>query len=303
MKTLFVFSALVICAAALAQNAPGGPVSMVVTAEGRHKESPPDIPREDVTVFQDKTRVQVTDWLPLRGDHAALELFILIDDSSNTNLGSQIPDIRAFIEAQPATTAIGLGYMRDGTVLIAQNLTNNHAQVAKSVRLPLGNGAAYGSPYLSLEDLLKRWPQTPVRREVLMISNGLDPLYDGGPSDPYVDASIEKAQRAGVVVFTLFASGAGHMGHSLWRVNWGQSYLSKLADLTGGEAFFQGFETPVSLKPFLEELSDRLGRQYLLAFLPRPPNKSGVQRIHLKTELPNVELVAAQEVYVQGVKK
>ena len=72
-----------------------------------------------------------TDWIPLQGEHAALELFILLDDASGTSLGSQLEDIRRFINAQPATTRIGVGYMRDGTVAMAQNLTDDHTMAAR----------------------------------------------------------------------------------------------------------------------------------------------------------------------------
>src|ERR1700747_318205 len=104
-------------------------------------------------VYQGRDRAKVTDWLPLQGEHAGLELFILIDDASNTSLGSQLEDIRQFINSQPATTAIGVGYMQNGGTTIGQNFTTDHAQAAKALRLPLGNAGASASPYLSVVDL------------------------------------------------------------------------------------------------------------------------------------------------------
>jgi hypothetical protein len=90
----------------------------------------------------------------------------------------------------------------------------------------------------------------------------------------------------------------GHFGHSFWRINWGQNYLSQIADETGGEAYFLGDETPVSFAPYLDDLTHRLAHQYLLAFLPKPEKKAGLQRVKLRTEVPNAELVAADNVYV-----
>ena len=55
------------------------PVHMVVTAEAHHGAQEPDIRREDVTVFLGRTRTQVADWVPLRGEHSGLELFLLLD--------------------------------------------------------------------------------------------------------------------------------------------------------------------------------------------------------------------------------
>ena len=93
-------------AAQEAASSSGVPVHMVVTVEARHGTNVPVINREDVMVYQGHDRDKVTDWVPLQGDHAGLELFVLIDDASNTSLGSQLEDLRQFINAQPATTKI-----------------------------------------------------------------------------------------------------------------------------------------------------------------------------------------------------
>ena len=105
---------------------------------------------EDVRVQQGRNSLRVTGWIPSRGEQAGLQLFILIDDTSNTSLGSQLADVREFIMGQPATTWIGLGYMRNTSVTIVQNFTNEHQQVVKALRLPLGSTGASDSPYLSL---------------------------------------------------------------------------------------------------------------------------------------------------------
>jgi hypothetical protein len=276
----------------------GVPVHMVVTVEPRHGSNVPVINREDVMVYQGRDRAKVTDWLALQGDHAALQLFILIDDSANTSLGSQLEDIRQFINAQPATTAIGVAYMRNGIADVLQNPTNDHTQAAKALRLPFGDPGASASAYFSVSDLIKRWPETPVRREILMVSDGIDRYWGSGPSDPYVDSTIEDAQRAGVIIFSIYMPGGGHFGHSFWRINWGQNYLSQISDETGGESYYLGFGAPVSFAPYLDDLTHRLTRQYLLTFLAKPEKKAGFQQVKLRTEVPNAELVAADRVYV-----
>jgi hypothetical protein len=276
----------------------GVPVHMVVTVEPRHGSNVPVIYREDVMVYQGRDRAKVTDWIPLQGEHAGLQHFILIDDAANTSLGSQLEDIRQFINAQPSTTAIGVAYIRNGTADILQNLTTDHAQAAKALRLPLGDAGASGSPYFSLVDLIKRWPEGPVRREIVMLSDGIDRFGGSGPSNPYVDSAIDDAQRAGIIIFSIYTPGTGHLGHSFWRMNWGQNYLSQISDETGGEAYYLGFGAPVSLAPYLDDLSHRLTRQYLLTFLAKPEKKAGFQQVKLRTEVPNAELVAADRVYV-----
>ena len=278
--------------------AAGPPVHMVVTAEARHGTDVPAIQKEDVMVYQGRDRVKTIDWMPLQGDHAGLELFLVLDDAAGSSLGSQLEDLRRFMNSQPATTRIGVGYMRNGTVEVAQNLTDDHAQAAKSLRLPIGIAGVNASPYFSVSDLIKRWPEAPVRREILMISDGIDRYGPGGASDPYVDQAVEQAQRAGIVIFSIYTPGEGHFGHSFWRINWGQNYLSQLSDETGGESFYLGSGPPVSFSPYLDDLSRRLLHQYLLTFQAKPVSKAGMQSVKLRTEVSNAELVSADRVYV-----
>jgi hypothetical protein len=276
----------------------GVAVHVVVTVEPRHGSNVPVINREDVMVYQGHDRARVTDWLPLQGEHAGLQLYILIDEAASTSLGSQLEDIRQFINAQPSTTAIGVAYMRNGTADILQNPTNDHTLAGKALRLPLGDEGASGSPYFSVVDLIKRWPESAVRREILMVSDGIDRFGGSGPSNPYVDSAVEEAQRAGVIIYSIYTPGAGHYGHSFWRMNWGQNYLSQISDETGGESYYLGFGAPVSFAPYLDDLNHRLTRQYLLTFLAKPERKAGFQQFKLRTEVPNAELVAADRVYV-----
>jgi hypothetical protein len=285
--------------AAEQNSSPAGPaVSLVVTVEARHGSNVPEINREDVMVYEGRDRDTVAGWLPLQGDHAGLELFIMIDDSSNVSLGSQLEDIKQFIAAQPATTKIGIAYMQNGAAQVVQNLTNDHVLASKALRLPLANPGANASPYFSLGDLIKRWPESKERREVVMVTDGIDRIWGSGPDNGYVDTVIQQAQRAGVIVFAIYTPGMGHHGHSFWRMNWGQNYLSQLADETGGEAYYLGNGAPVSFAPYLEDITRRLGRQYLLTFLAKPEKKAGMQRVKLQTEVPNAELVSADMVYV-----
>jgi hypothetical protein len=277
------------------------PIQMTVTAESPHGYNPPAITRDDVMVYEGRTRDKVTDWLPLQGDHAGLELFVLIDDSANTSLGLQLDDIRQFINSQPASTRVGVAYMQNGVAQIVQNLTSDHRQAAKALRLPLGVPGVDASPYFSLEDLIKRWPQSNSRREVIMVSDGIDRFWGSGPDDPYVTSVIEKAQRAGVLVYALYTPGVGHYGRSFWRTWWGQIYLSRVADESGGESYYVGFYGPaVSFAPYLDEITHRLDHQYLLTFEPQTRSKAGMQRVKVTTEEPNVELVSADSVYVSA---
>ncbi len=272
---------------------PAVPVQLTVTIEARHGKDVPVLKQGDVMVFQKNERLRVTD-LEAR---PALELFILVDDASGMSLGQQLQDMRQFIETQPAATSIGIGYMRNAMVEVVQDLTADHPKAAKALRLPLGYPGVMPSPFLALSDLIKRWPASEARHAVLLVSSGIDPL-GGGLSNPYLDTAIEHAQRAGVVLYAIYAPTAGHGGHSFWRMNWGQNHLAQIAEETGGESYMLGFGPLVSFAPYLAELSGHLAHQYVVTFLAKPGNKAGFQSARLTTEVPNAEIVAATRAYV-----
>lgn len=286
-------------------DADSGEVKTIVTVESRHGQQPGEVTQQDVMVSEGKTRDKVTSWQPAQGDHAQLDLILLLDDSSGVSLGTQLGDLRKFITAQAPTTRVGVAYMRDGSAQIVQNPTEDRAQAAKSLRLPLGEAGVNASPYLALSDLIKRWPKDSLRREIVMVSDGFDRLYGQADyQDPYLSAAIEDAQRAGIIVYTIYNPGAGHVGHSYWLNYWGQLYLSQVAEETGGESYYIGFSGPaVAFAPYLDDVGRKLGSQYLLAFIPKPEQKSGFQKVKIRTELHGAELVSAGKVFVPGSSK
>lgn len=294
--TIALLFAAMQCVFAQASSTPAGvPVSMVVTVEGPNGLPMPDVSRQDVTVYQGRSRAKVTDWVPFQGDRAGLELFILLDDSPNASRGTQSEDIRNFIMAQAATTKVGVAYMQIGSPKIVQALTSDHVSASNAVRPSLASLASSASPYFSLVDLMKNWPSGADRREILMISNGIDHMTSNGNDhewngsaaqyDPYVDSAIEQAQHAGIIVFTISTSGVA-------------IYLSRIADETGGGSYYQESGAPVSIAPYLTDSVQRLSRQYLLTFLAKPDKKGGMQSVKIKTEVPHAKLVSANKVYV-----
>jgi len=272
---------------------------LVVTAVASKGANVPAIAREDVMVREGKDRDNVLDWVAATGDHAGLELFIMIDDSAGESVGSQLTDIRQFILRQPASTKVGVAYMQNGTAQVLQDPTSDHQQAAKSLRLPLSSPGVNASPYFSLSDLIKKWPGSTNRREVLMITSGMDSYWGDGPSDPYVDQAIADAQRGGIIVFSIYTPGAGHFGQSYYRNWYGQLFLSQLSDRTGGESYYTAFSgPPVAYAPFLKQIDERLAHQYWLAFAPKPQKKAGLQPVKVTTEVPNAELVSADRALV-----
>ncbi|MGB9196374.1 MAG: hypothetical protein WCB53_05540 [Terriglobales bacterium] len=281
------------------------PVQMTVTVRvlGKNKRMP-EVNREDVIVRQGKDRLQVTGWTPISGDRDPLDLFILIDDAARTSVSSQFGELREFLDSLPKTTSVGVGYMRNGTVRVAQDLTTDHRQAANALRIPLGSPGVYGSPYLSVIDLMKRWPDSSNRREIVMITDGIDRLHGWphhrglGPISPDVSAASTVAQRTGTIIHSIYTRGAGRRGSDFWQVTNGQNAMAKLADETGGECFFLGVGQPVSFRPYLDRLQSGLDNRYRLEFNAMPGKKPGLQSVKLTTEVAGIELDSADSVWV-----
>ena len=88
------------------------PVHVVITdAALQGNSTPPRLDMSAVKVKQGKNYLKVTQVVPARGDAATLQLFILIDDTLNTSIGNHLQELKDFVNAQPASTIVGVGYM------------------------------------------------------------------------------------------------------------------------------------------------------------------------------------------------
>jgi hypothetical protein len=292
---LAVSAAVFILIGAAPGRAATNTATVTVTAVGK-KQAPPPIKKEDVELLQGKERMQVADWK--RGE--TLFLAILIDDSLDQEVASQWNDLKAFIDAQPQSTFVAVAYSRNGAAAVAQDFTNDHALAAKALRIPLGSGGSFSSPYLSVQDWVKRWPDHGGdRRSIIMISSGVD-YFRGGfdPVDPDLDSTVEQAQKKNINIWTIYYPDSGHVGRRFFRVFNSQSNLSRLSEETGAESYYLGSGVPVNLKPYFEEIEGHLENQYLLSFAGNGGKKGKFTRIRVNTETPNVEFMLPASVFL-----
>lgn len=284
-------------------GAPNVSVTTVVTALGPDYSPPPPITKDDVSVYSRKNKLNVTGWEPAKGSHGALQLALLIDNAvSPREIGLQFQDLRNFIEQQSSDTEVGIFYAQFGSVTAAAKFSTDHDAVAKKLRLPVGPRAgASPSIYLSLTDLVKEWPasQSASRREVLMLTSGLDRL-EPGVQDPYFDAAVTNVERSGVIVHSIYV-GPLRLGLSFFGMI-AQGNLGQLTGDSGGDAFFQGVSTPVSFKPFLQQFDTILHNQYWITFeAPASRKAKGELRpISIRTEQSHVKLLYPHQVLIPG---
>jgi hypothetical protein len=155
---------------------------------------------------------------------------------------------------------------------------------------------------------MKRWPQNANRREVVMVTDGIDRAR-GGPRphglsliSPDVDTAGTVAQRTGTIIHTIYAPGVGRLHHNFWEATNGQNGIAKLSDETGGESFFLGLESAVSFKPYLDRIQKILENQYILTFEAKPGKKAGLQAVRITTPVAGVELASADNAWVPAAK-
>lgn len=295
-------------AAAQTPAGEGVPVRITVTAVEKEKnQEPPALAKEDFLIYQGHERRPVQSAIRQQGADNKFDLYIVVDEAIQSTVSLNYKDIANFVRELPSTARVGVLYARNGTVETSRDLTDDREAAIKALRLPLGRIEAGGGIYLSLADLAKRMPPaTDRRRAILFLSSGIDlfrGVQDSYPANnPDFGEAVNRLARSGVTVFTIYVSPASHFMRNLFLTTNGQSSLSEMAQETGGEAYFEGFGTPVSMQPFLEEMARHLDHQYVVTFSAKPGEKSGYESIRVTTEVSGVEVTGPSIVYVPVVK-
>jgi hypothetical protein len=223
-----------------------------------------------------------------------MQFAVLIQEDVESVVNLELEGIGNFIRRLPKGSRVMVGYLRGGTIQVRQKFTEDLEKAAKSLRILAGNSAAPLNPYVGVMEALERFENLPIgRRAILVVSDGLDigrGVDSASPAQSIdLDRAILKSQRNGVAVYTIYASAAGTTGGNSRLVSYGQGSLQRLADETGGRAFFSGFSTPVSFSPFLRELGASLARQFALTYLSTD-KETGFRRIEITSDSREVKI-------------
>jgi hypothetical protein len=109
-------------------NPSGVPVDMVVTAVPvSGQTSPAVLQPNEVAILLGRTPAPVVTAERLAGDHANMQLYVLLDDSTrSSSLSLQLGELRKYVQSLPPTTEVAIGYMRNGSAVPAQGFTTDH---------------------------------------------------------------------------------------------------------------------------------------------------------------------------------
>ena len=300
---LFAATFLAISPAAFSQNEDQGQGTAVVTVLPKKSDvaTAPAVSEQSIHITVNGKESQITNWQPLRGAQANVELVLLIDDGARASLGREFDDIRQFVRSLPPNVKISLAYMANGRAVLAGPLTADHAKALQELRLPAGYPGQNASPYFCLSDLAKSWPSADrsARREVIMITDGVDYYhlqYD--PEDPYVQAAIRDAAHANLVVYSIYWRDSGRIDRTWYANNSGQNLLLEVTDATGGNSWWIGFGNPVSLSPYFDDFSRRLNNQYELGFSAPLRGKADLATLKVKVNAPGVQVTAPTQTWL-----
>jgi hypothetical protein len=274
----------------------------VVTVLPKHDgELPASVTQQDMSLKVNGKAAKITYWAPLKGPEDRVELVVLIDGGARSSLGGQLDYLAHFINSLPPNTKAGVAYMENGRAAFQGPLSAEHAQVSKGLHITGGISGMDASPYFCLTDLAKNWPSqdTDARREVVMVTDGVDYYqmhYD--PEDPYVQAAANDAVRARLVVYAIYWMNQGRADRTSYENNAGQNLILQVTQATGGKSFWEGMGNPVSLEPYLDDLTRRLRNQYELRFVSHLNGKPQVETLKLNLSAPGTEVDTPQQVYV-----
>ncbi len=140
---------------------------------------------------------------------------------------------------------------------MAQDYTDNVQLLSAGVRkLHDGGGTAlYDAVYRACkEKFLKDRPDRPVRKAIVIVSDGED-----NQSEMSKAQAIEMAQRSEVIIYAISTDDSG-------LVMRGDKVLEQLAEATGGRAFF-----PFKMKDITHSfaaIEDELRSQYVVSYKP-----------------------------------
>ena len=200
-----------------------------------------------------------------------LNIAILIQDDLISQVGNELNITRDFIRSLPAGSRVMIGYVTTGTLQIRQPFTTDLDGAARSLRQPLASQAASPfNPYVEVIEALRKfdagWKGT---NAVLLISDGLDVSrgFDSSAAANTTDLhrAIKHANERNVAVYSFYAPSVGLTSRSRLAASYGQSSLNRLANETGGKAFFQGITGFVSFDSHFRRLREALNAQVAVA--------------------------------------
>jgi Ca-activated chloride channel homolog len=245
-------------------------VDLVFTVTDKHGHFIKDLDLNDFALLDDQKAPERV-YSFSRETNLPLRVGILIDTSTSIRTRFKFEQ-QAAVEFLQQTVkpqsdkAFVMGF--DVTPDYKQDWTNNLDQLTSGIGAlrPGGGTALYDAVYSACRDKLldAARGQEPVRKAMILVSDG-----DDNQSHAYLDDAIKECQRAEAIVYTISTNTSPSRGR-------GDDVLEKIAEATGGRAFF-----PRSLEDMptsFQAIQDELRSQYALVYKPADFKNDGAFR-------------------------
>jgi Ca-activated chloride channel family protein len=266
-------------------------VNVVFTVTDKHGHFVKDLSEKDFKVLDDnKPAAQIFDFK--RETNLPLRVGLLVDASNSIRDRFRFEQDAAIeflnqIVRSDFDKAFVIGF--DTTPEVTADFSDNVEKLAKGVRMlrPGGGTALYDAVYYACRDkLLKEAQQekVPTRRAIILLTDGED-----NQSRVTREEAIEMAERAEVVIYPISTNVSGIKLK-------GDKVLERMADATGGRAFFP-FKIEDVANAF-SEIQEELRSQYLLAYKPADFLADGKYRtINIETDQKKLHVRARKGYY------
>jgi Ca-activated chloride channel homolog len=238
---------------------PVNEVRVIFTVTDKHGRYIKDMKKNDFKVIDDRKPADQIRSFRSETD-LPLQVGLLVDASNSVRdrfkfeQEAAVEFLNAIIRPR-YDTAFVVGF--DATPDVTQDFTDDTELLSRGVRaLRAGGGTAlYDALYYACRDKLLKHEQTgPLRRAIILLSDGDDNL-----SHVSREEAIEMAERAEVIVYTISTNISGMKGK-------GDKVLERIADATGGRAFFPFQIRDVS--DAFTSIQDELRSQYAMSYKP-----------------------------------
>jgi VWFA-related protein len=235
-------------------------VNLIFTVTDKHGNFIPNLKQSDFALLDDqKAPAKVTSFT--QQTNLPLRVGIVIDASTSIRSRFQFEQQAATefllqVVKSKSDRAFVMGF--DSTPDVTQDWTNNLDALQTGVMKlrPGGGTALYDAVYTACRDKLLDVSrgQEPVRRAMVLVSDGND-----NQSRAYVDDAIKMCQRAETIVYAISTNWTPSRGK-------GDDVLEKIAEATGGRAFFPPSEDEMAVG--FNSIEEELRSQYALTYTP-----------------------------------
>ncbi|HZH35147.1 MAG TPA: VWA domain-containing protein [Pyrinomonadaceae bacterium] len=266
-------------------------VNILFTASDKDRRLVTSLTKDDIRIFEDGQPQQIFAFQ--RQVDLPLSLAILIDTSisQERTLPEEKSAAQTFIEDIVRANKDEVAVLSfTGETTLEQGLTGNVSRLRRAVErvefVPpsgyAGGGVTVGTPpisgtnqstagstaiwdalWVTSDEVLQNAPNG-TRRAIILLSDGFDTS-----SSKRINDAVDKALKADAVIYSIGIGDPFYGGVD-------QSMLKKIAERTGGQAFFPRSET--ELQRAFAQIQTELRSQYLIAYEPTNPKKDGTYR-------------------------